>query len=117
MKTTNNVESFYLDLHNNDQYKKEIFLTLDDNGDWEYTRLGFREDHIGLYMVDLDDSGEALRAKYHVRPEFSVADILAEGVALGIFEKYEEGDSRGTHGVRIDNLNGAWNDLMAQILA
>lgn len=117
MKTTNDTESFYLDLHNDDQYKKEIFLTLDDNGDWEYTRLGFGEDHIGLYMVDLDDTGEALRAKYHVRPEFSVADVLAEGVALGIFEKYEAGDPRGTHGVDISNEHERWNDLMARVLA
>lgn len=117
MTTTNDTESFYLDLHNDDQWKKEIFLTLDDNGDWEYTRLGFGEDHHGLYLVDLDDTGESLRDKLHIDPRFTVDDVLAEGVALGLFEKYEEGDSRGTHGVRIDNLNGAWDGLLAHILA
>ena len=116
MKTTNDTELFYLDLHSDDQWKKEIFLTLDDNGDWEYTRIGFGEDHKGLYLVDLDDIGESLRDKLHIRPEFSVTDVLAEGVALGLFEKYEQGDSRGTHGVCLDNLDGAWDDLLARVL-
>ena len=112
MTTTN-----YLDLTNEEQYTNEVFLTLSDNGDWGYTRLGFGEDHHGLYLVDLDDTGESLRDKLHIDPRFTVQDVLAEGVALGLFEKYEEGDSRGTHGVRIDNLNGAWDGLLARILA
>ena len=97
MTTTTN----HLDLFNEEQFN-EVFLTLEDNGDWEYTRLGFGEDHVGLYMVDLDDSGEQFRDKFYINEKFSVGDVLAEGVACGVFEKYEDGDLRGTHGVRVD---------------
>lgn len=109
----------YLDLTNEEQYTNEVFLTLSDNGDWEYTRVGFGEDHLGLYLVDLDDSGEGLRDKLHVDPRFTVQDVLAEGVALNIFEKYEEGDSRGTHGVRVDTDGWVldWDKFLDRVLA
>ncbi len=81
----------YLDVSNEEQFENEILVTLDDNSDWEYTRLGFGEDHNGLYMVDLDDSGENLREKIYVNPGHSLMDIMYEGVARDIFEEYEDG--------------------------
>lgn len=107
MKTTSNLLDVYSDQYN------EVFLTLEDNGDWEYTRLGFGEDHVGLYLVDLDDSGEQFRDKLYINELFSVQDVLAEGVDCGVFEKYEDGDLRGTHGVRVDaDAEDLWTLLM-----
>ena len=106
-----------LDLYNEDQFTKEVFLSLEDNGDWEYTRLGFGEDHVGLYMVDLDDTGEQFRDKFYINEKFSVGDVLAEGVACGVFEKYEDGDLRGAYGVRVDEGAGDIWTLMMRIRA
>ncbi len=83
-----------LDTHNDEQWEKEIFQTFDDNGDWEYTRLGMGEDHIGLYLVDLDDSGERYREKLYVKDTFSSHDVIMEGLAMNVFEKYEKDDIR-----------------------
>lgn len=103
-----------LDLYNEEQYK-EVFMTLDDNGDWEYTRLGFGEDHVGLYMVDLDDTGEQFRDKVYINDKLSVSDVLAEGVECGVFEKYAAGDLRGTHGVRVDADTEAFWTLVKRV--
>ena len=83
-----------LDLNNDEQYRQEIFQTFDDNGDWEYTRLGLGEDHIGLYLVDLDDTGDQFREKLYVNDTFSASDVINEGLALGVFVKDDEGDIR-----------------------
>ena len=77
-----------LDLNNDEQYSNEIFQTFEDNGDWEYTRLGLGEDHIGLYLVDLDDTGDQFREKLYVDDTtFSASDVIAEGLYLGVFER------------------------------
>ena len=83
-----------LNLADNNQYNQEIFQTFDDNGDWEYTRLGLGEDHIGLYLVDLDDTGDQFREKLYVNDTFSAGDVINEGLALGVFEKYDKDDIR-----------------------
>lgn len=79
-----------LDLENDEQYQNEIFQTFDDNGGWGYTRLGLGEDRIGLYLVDLDDSGEQFREKLYVNDRFSAHDVIMEGLALNVFS--ESGD-------------------------
>jgi hypothetical protein len=83
-----------LDLGNHAQFKREVFQTFDDNGDWEYTRMGLGEDHIGLYLVDLEDTGALLREKLYVNDRFSAHDVILEGLALNVFEKYEKDDIR-----------------------
>ncbi len=83
-----------LDLTNEEQYEREIFQTFLDNGDWEYARLGLGEDHVGLYLVDLDDSGVFLTQKHYVKDTFSAQDVIAEGLALNVFEKYDKDDIR-----------------------
>lgn len=104
----------FLNLANDTQYENEVFMTLEDNGDWEYTRLGFGEDHIGLYIVDLDDTGEDLREKIYVNPKWSVQDVLKEGVEFGVFEKYED----GTYAYRMDENapDVSFYDFLARII-
>lgn len=87
-------QSEQLDLFNDEQYRQEIFQVFDDNGDWEYPRLGLGEDHIGLYLVDLDDTGEQFREKLYVNDTFSAQDVIKEGLTLGVFVKDDEGDIR-----------------------
>ena len=100
-----------LDLNNDEQYSNEIFQTFEDNGDWEYTRLGLGEDHIGLYLVDLDDTGEQFREKLYVDDTtFSASDVIAEGLYLGVFVKDEEGNIR----YNMDGV-GKWDLLLARV--
>ncbi len=104
--------SAMLDTHNDEQYEKEIFQTFDDNGDWEYTRLGMGEDHIGLYLVDLDDTGERFREKLYVNDRFSAHDVILEGLALNVFEKYEKDDIR--YNIN-DETNVNWETFLERV--
>jgi hypothetical protein len=79
-----------LDLENEEQYSNEIFQTFDDNGHWGYTRLGFGQDHIGLYLVDLDDCGDQYREKLYVKETLSSHDVINKGIAMKVFEKDED---------------------------
>jgi hypothetical protein len=83
-----------LDLTNEEQYEREIFQVFADNGDWEYTRLGMGEDHVGLYLVDLEDGGEFFTKKHYINDSFSAHDVIMEGLALNVFVKYEKDDIR-----------------------
>lgn len=98
-----------LDLTNELQYELEITLTLDDNGDWEYTRCGFGEDDNGLYLVDLNDTGENLREKTRINSSLSLMDVLYEGVDRNIFVEDED----GTFWVNADNDDwNAWDEFV-----
>jgi len=101
-----------LDTHNDEQYEQEIFQTFDDNGDWEYTRLGLGEDHVGLYLVDLDDSGERFREKLYVKDTFSSHDVIMEGLAMNVFEKYEKDDIR--YNIN-DTTHTNWETFLARV--
>jgi hypothetical protein len=76
-----------LDITNESQYEQEIFMTLPDNGDHEYIRIGFGKDQDGLYMVDLDDTGDKLFEKIRVDNSLSIDDVLEVGADRGVFEK------------------------------
>ncbi len=92
MNNTNQTENM-LDLKNHQQYEKEIFMTFDDDGDWEQTRLGFGEDASGrLYLVDLEDSNERFREKMYIKAVLSATDVIAEGLAHKVFVKDDEDD-------------------------
>ena len=69
-----------------EEYISEIFMRIEDNGDWEYLRWGMGKDQKGLYMVDLDDSGERGRVKFRIRKELSAEDVIRKGAELGIFD-------------------------------
>lgn len=99
-----------LDLENEVQYEREVFQIFMDNGDHEYLRLGMGEDHIGLYLVDLDDSGERFREKLYIKDTFSAHDVIMEGVALNVFEQYERDAIRY-------NMNGEanWEKFLARV--
>ena len=101
-----------LDLSNEEQYENEIFQTFGDNGDWEYTRCGLGEDHIGLYLVDLEDSGEFLREKLYINDTFSAHDVIKEGLALNVFEKDEKDDIR--YNIN-DETSTSWETFLKRI--
>jgi len=111
--TTNEV----LDVTNEEQFESEILVMLADNGDHEYTRLGFGEDEKGLYMVDLEDSGEVLREKLRLDDSFSLLGVLEEGVGQGVFtKKGEEGDETYSYNVETDGQQN-WDKFLKVVLA
>ena len=69
-----------------EEYETEVFMRFEDNGDWEYLRWGMGKDKKGLYMVDLDDSGERGRVKFRIREGLSAEDVIKKGAELGIFD-------------------------------
>ena len=109
----------HLDINNEQQFNDEIVMKLVDNGDWEYTRVGFGEDSDGLYMVDLNDSGEILREKIRLDDRFSFYDVLEEGVAHGVFDKTgdaETCDERWTYNMDNDG-DGSWEKFLKVVAA
>lgn len=77
--------TYILDIES-EEYISEILMRFEDNGDWGYLRWGMGKDKKGLYMVDLDDSGERGRLKFRIRKELSAEDVIRKGVGLGIFD-------------------------------
>jgi hypothetical protein len=69
----------------------KLELSLMDNGDWEYDRVGFGKDEKGLFMVDVDDSGESWRLINRIKKGLSIEDVCEVGVKFGVYEKIDNG--------------------------
>ena len=69
-----------------EEYWSEVFMRIEDNGDWGYLRWGMGKDQKGLYLVDLDDTGELRREKIRIRKELSAEEVIKKGAELGIFD-------------------------------
>lgn len=78
----------YLNLASNAQCK-ELIMTLSDNTEYEYVRVGFGRDNKGLYVVDLDDIGVDLRQKIYIN--VSLEEALQKGVEQNVLVQYEDG--------------------------
>ncbi len=89
-----NNQPSYLNVVDEDQFEKEIIMSLADNGDWEYTSMGFGKDAKGLYHVDLQDSGEDLREKHYIKPGMSLKDVINLGLKMRVFDKFSDDDIR-----------------------
>jgi len=83
------INKFGFEWFNVDEGKLE--LSLMDNGDWEYDRVGFGKDEKGLFMVDVDDSGESWRLINRIKKELSIEDVCEVGVKFGVYEKIDNG--------------------------
>ena len=114
----NEMNAAYLDL-NDPNSLRVVFMVLKDNDDWQYTRLGFGKDHVGLFIVDLEDMYIRMqpRKKFYINEKYSVEDVLAIGVACGVLEKYEDGDPRGDYGVRVDEEAADLDFLLKRVQA
>lgn len=89
-----------------------LVFKLDDNGDWEYERVGIGRDKEGVFLVDLNDTGFRYRDKQYVRPGLSVTRILEIGVKHNVFAK------GGHHGYqyRVDEEKGNWEAFIAELV-
>jgi hypothetical protein len=107
----------YLNLEDENQTENEIIFSLQDDGDWGYDRIGCGEDDKGLYLFDMNDTGELLREKLYVKDGLGWTDVLEEGVAFGVFSKDgEEGDEIFYYSWEKDGDKEAWDDFCKIVL-
>jgi hypothetical protein len=85
-------------------------VTLMDNGDWEYDRMGLGVCEGRVFMVDLDDSGELIREMEYVKDGLSVQDVLKIGCDVGVIVQIDWGyDERDLYRVNWDCLPEDWD--------
>ena len=81
---------------NNESDMKKIKMSLMDNGDWEYNRVGVGVSKGRVFIVDLDDNNESWREVEYCDNVKSIEELLKIGVECKVFEKtdggYDEGD-------------------------
>ena len=71
---------------NNLSDRKMLKVSLDDNGDWEYTRWGIGMNKGKVFIVDLDDTGETYREMRYCEKVKSVEEVLKIGIECGVIE-------------------------------
>ncbi len=70
--------------------KKGSYVSIADNGDWEYDRIGIGELDGKVYRFDMEDEeGSSIS---ELKEGLSVESVLNEGIELGFFEKIEVED-------------------------
>jgi hypothetical protein len=94
-----------------------IKMSLMDNGDWEYDRLGIGKTGKDWFLVDLDDTGESKRVMNMCKEGMNGAKILIAGVKHNVFEKIDWGyDEQDTHRVRCDDQEHDWEGFYKEVL-
>jgi hypothetical protein len=92
---------------NSEKDMEKVEISMMDNGDWEYDRIGVGMNKGKVFFVDLDDSGEDWREVEYCDKVKSVGRLLKIGVECKVFEKidwgYDENDK-----FRV-NMNGGNN--------
>ena len=75
---------------------EKVEISMMDNGDWEYDRIGVGMNKGKVFFVDLDDCGEDWREVEYCDKVESVGRLLKIGVECKVFEKidcgYDEND-------------------------
>ena len=85
-------------------------VTLMDNGDWEYDRMGLGVCEGRVFMVELDDTGELIREMEYVKDGLSVQDVLKIGCDVGVIVQIDWGYSqRDLYRVNWDCLPEDWD--------
>ena len=95
-----------------------IKMSLMDNGDWEYDRLGIgKTGRKDWFLVDLEDTGESKRVMNFCKEGLSLSKILDIGVKHNVFEKIDWGyDEHDTHRVRCDDQKHDWESFYKEVL-
>ena len=70
---------------------KKVEMSLMDNGDWEYDRVGIGMNKGKVFIVDLDDCNEKWREVEYCDNVKSVGRLLKIGVECKVFEKIDWG--------------------------
>lgn len=101
------------DLLNANQYK-ELYVTLLDNGGDEYPRMGIGKDSTGVFVVDMDDTGDPIRVKTYVKPSLNVMDVVDIGIKAEVFQAWASDDIR----FRVDeDLQSEWDEFCNEVFA
>ena len=83
---------------------EKVEISMMDNGDWEYDRIGVGMNKGKVFFVDLDDCGEDWREVEYCDKVESVGRLLKFGVECKVFEKIDWGyDENDMYRV---NMNG-----------
>jgi hypothetical protein len=83
---------------------EKVEISMMDNGDWEYNRIGVGMNKGKVFFVDLDDCGEDWREVEYCDKVESVGRLLKIGVECKVFEKIDWGyDENDMYRV---NMNG-----------
>jgi hypothetical protein len=83
---------------------EKVEISMMDNGDWEYDRIGVGMNKGKVFFVDLDDCGEDWREVEYCDKVESVGRLLKIGVKCKVFEKIDWGyDENDMYRV---NMNG-----------
>ncbi len=107
----------YLNLEDEIQTEKEIVFSLQDDTEIGYDRIGCGEDDRGIYLFDMNDTGELLREKLYVKDGLSWTDVLEEGVAFGVFSVYgEDGNESFYYCWENDGNTEAWDNFRRIVL-
>ena len=84
MKTKFNCDWYSV---NNWSDRKMLRVSLDDNGDWEYTRWGVGMNKGKVFVVDLEDTGETWREMKYCDKVKSVEEVVKIGIECGVIER------------------------------
>ena len=79
------MDSSKLDLHNPNQYDKEILVALTDDNDLFRSAIG--KDEKGLYVVDFAEDLQRFRTKLYVKPELTLNEVLRIGLECKAFDQ------------------------------
>ena len=94
-----------------------IKMSLMDNGDWEYDRLGIGKTGKDWFLVDLDDTGESKRVMNFCKEGLDLDKILDIGVKYNVFEKIDWGyDEQDTHRVTCVDQEQNWKGFYKEVL-
>ena len=113
MKIKNNVEWFNI---NSVSDNRKLVISMMDDGDWEYDRLGIGKDEKGLFIVDLDDSGEEFRVVNRVKKDIDLDKLLKIGCECKVWRDYKGYDSDDKYRVIMDSGNDEMNRLGKEVL-
>ena len=111
-----NTQKRWLNLES-EREQSMIKMSLMDNGDWEYNRLGIGKTGKDWFLVDLDDTGEDKRVINFCKEGLNLNKILEIGVKHNVFEKIDWGyDEEDTHRVRCDEQEHDWEGFYKEVL-
>ena len=96
---------------NSEKDMEKIEISMMDNGDWEYDRIGVGMNKGKVFFIDLDDCGENWREIEYCNNVKSVEGLLKIGVECKVFEKIDNGYGENDK-FRVNiNGEGDWSEF------
>jgi hypothetical protein len=95
-----------------EQHLETLRISIEDDSEDQYSRVGIGKDDVGLFLVDLAETGMRYREKHYCKAGMTLKKVLNLGVELNIFRK------GGYHGYeyRTDKEAGNYNTFFAEVV-